>query len=99
VRTIRNNPSLIQAKAGPASQANAAASVKAGASAGNAGDVFLPKIAGVKVYRSARAEGVELLSLSKFDEVIFEGEEQNGFMKVATPRGSGWVKAIMMRKQ
>ena len=98
VRTIRNNPSLIQAKAGPASQANAAASVKAGASTGNAGDVYLPKIAGVKVY-STPSEGVELLSLSKFDEVIFEGEEQNGFMKVAGSRGSGWVKAIMMRKQ
>ena len=42
---------------------------------------------------------MELASLSKFDEVIFEGEEQNGFMKVATPRGSGWVKTIMMRKQ
>lgn len=98
VRTIRNNPSLIQAKAGPASQANAAGSVRAGSSAGNAGDVYLPKIAGVKVY-STPSEGVELLSLSKFDEVIFEGEEQNGFMKVAGSRGSGWVKAIMMRKQ
>jgi len=54
VRTIRNNPSLIQAKAGPASQANAAASVKAGSSAGNAGDVYVAKIAGVKVYRSPR---------------------------------------------
>ena len=98
VRTIRNNPSLIQAKAGPASQANAAASVKAGSSAGNAGDVYVAKIAGVKVYRTP-SEGVELLSLNKFDEVIFEGDEQNGFMKVATPRGSGWVKAIMMRRQ
>lgn len=98
VRSIRNNPSLIQAKAGPASQANAAASVKAGTSTGNAGDVYLPKIAGVKVYRSP-AEGVEVFSLGKFDEVIFEGEEQNGFMKVAGSRGSGWVKAIMMRRQ
>ena len=98
VRTIRNNPSLIQAKAGPASQANAAASVKAGSSAGNAGDVYVAKIAGVKVYRSP-SEGPELTSLTKFDEVIFEGDEQNGFMKVATPRGSGWVKAIMMRRQ
>ena len=89
---------LIQAKAGPASQANAAASVKAGVSTGNAGDVYLPKIAGVKVYRSP-AEGVEVFSLGKFDEVIFEGEEQNGFMKVAGSRGSGWVKAIMMRRQ
>ena len=98
VRTIRNNPSLIQAKAGPASQANAAASVRAGSSAGNAGDVYVAKIAGVKVYRSP-SEGSELTSLTKFDEVIFEGDEQNGFMKVATPRGSGWVKAIMMRRQ
>lgn len=96
VATIRNNPSLIQAKAGPAAQANAAASVKAGA--GNAGDVYVAKIAGVKVFRSA-SEGAELTTLAKTDEVIYEGEEQNGFMKVATPKGSGWVKAIMMRKQ
>ena len=44
--SIRDNPSLIQARAGSASQANAAASVKAGA--GQAGDVYVPKIAGVK---------------------------------------------------
>lgn len=96
VASIRNNPSLIQATSGTASKANAANSVKAGA--GNAGDVYVAKIAGVKVYRGAN-EGAELTSLSKTDEVIFEGEEQNGFIKVATPKGSGWVKAIMMRKQ
>ena len=32
-------------------------------------------------------------------EVIFEGEEKDGFMKVETGKGTGWVKAIMMRKQ
>ncbi len=96
VLNIRNNPSLIQAKAGAASQANAAGSVKAGA--GNAGDVYMAKIAGVKVYRSA-SEGAPMGSLTKSDEVIFEGEEDNGFMKVATPNGSGWVKSILMRKQ
>ncbi len=97
VRTIRNNPSLIQAKAGAASQANAAGSVKAGASTGNAGDMYVAKIAGVKVYRTAN-EGSEMGSLSKTDEVIFEGEEQNGFMKIASGNGSGWVKTILMRK-
>jgi hypothetical protein len=96
VVAVRNNPSLIQAKAGPASQANAAGSVKAGATV--AGDVYLAKIAGVKVYRGA-AEGAELMTLSKTDEVIAEGEEQGGFMKVATNKGSGWVRVIMMRKQ
>jgi hypothetical protein len=96
VTAVRSNPSLIQATAGPASRANAAGSVKAGA--GSAGDVYVAKIAGVKVYRAAN-EGAELMSLSKTDEVVFEGEEQEGFMKVATPRGTGWVKAIMMKKQ
>ena len=97
VRTIRNNPSLIQAKAGPASQANAAASVKAGV--GNAGDVYTAKIAGVKALISPADGARELLSLSKNDEVIFEGEEKEGFIKVATSKGSAWVKAIMMKKQ
>ncbi|TFZ01880.1 CsgG/HfaB family protein [Ramlibacter humi] len=97
VLNIRNNPSLIQAKAGPASQANAAHSVKAGAAV--AGDVYLAKIAGVKVYRDANESAGLAMTLSKTDEVIAEGQEQDGFMKVATPKGSGWVKAIMMRKQ
>ena len=96
VLTIRDNPSLIQAKGSAASQANAAGSVKAGA--GNAGDVYLPKIAGVKAYKNA-AEGAVVATLSKTDEVIFEGEEKDGFMKVETGKGTGWVKAIMMRKQ
>ncbi|WP_427913135.1 CsgG/HfaB family protein [Ramlibacter sp. MMS24-I3-19] len=97
VLSIRNNPSLIQARGSAASQANAAGSVKSGF-AGNAGDVYVPKIAGVKVFRGVNEDG-QLAVLGRSDEVVFEGEEQNGFMKVATPNGSGWVKAIMMRKR
>jgi hypothetical protein len=96
VVAIRTNPSLIQATGGAASQANAAASVRA--NAGSAGDVFVPKIAGVKVFRSA-SESAPLLTLGRNDEVVFEGDEQDGFLKVATPSGSGWVKAILMRKR
>lgn len=97
VRSIRNNPSLIQAQGSAASQANAAGSVKAGA--GAAGDIYVAKIAGVKAFRSPAEGGATVATLSKTDEVIFEGEESNGFMKVATPSGSGWVKSVMMRKQ
>lgn len=96
VRTIRNQPSLLQARGSIASQANAAGSVKAGA--GAAGDIYVPKIAGVKAYRGP-SEGATLLTLNRGEEVIFEGEENNGFMKVATSNGSGWVKAVMLRKQ
>ena len=96
VLSIRDNPSLIQARGGAANQANASSSVKAGA--GQAGDVYLTKIAGVKAYRNA-SEGPVLATLGKNDEVIYGGEEKDGFMKVETGSGTGWVKAIMMRKQ
>jgi curli biogenesis system outer membrane secretion channel CsgG len=46
VRAIRNSPQLIQAKAGPAAQANAAGSVQAGAA--SEGDVMVAKIAGAR---------------------------------------------------
>jgi hypothetical protein len=96
VLAVRDNPSLIQARAGSASQANAAGSVKAGA--GQAGDVYVPKIAGVKAYRTA-AEGAVVATLGKSDEVIYGGEEKDGFLKVETSSGSAWVKSILMRKQ
>jgi curli biogenesis system outer membrane secretion channel CsgG len=97
VRNIRNNPSLVQAKAGAASQRNAAMSVRA--NAGAAGDVMYPKINGVKVLRQPRDGSGDVQTLSKSDEVLLLGEEQNGFVKVTSSRGEGWVKAILLSKR
>lgn len=97
VRAIRNNASLVQAKAGPAAQANAAHSVQANAA--NAGDVMLPKIAGTKVLRLPQDGAAELMSLAKTDEVLLLGEEKNGYVKVTAPRGDGWVKKLLLKKQ
>ncbi|NJS36025.1 MAG: peptidoglycan-binding protein [Brachymonas sp.] len=94
VKNIRNNPSLIQAKAGAASQANASNSVRA-----DAGAVWVAKIAGVKALAEPRDGAREVASLGRSDEVVAEGDEKDGYMKVATAKGSGWVKIIMMRKQ
>ena len=96
VRAIRDNPSLVQAKAGKASQANASASVKAGAAA--AGDVMLPKIAGAKVLRQPQDGAGVVQTLAKTDEVLVLGEERDGYVKVTAPNGDGWVKAILLRK-
>ena len=96
VRNIRNNPSLVQARAGVASQQNAAASVKA--DAGVPGDVMVPKINGVKVLRQPRDGGGDLQTLGRNEEVILAGEDQNGYTKVTTSRGDGWVKTILLRK-
>lgn len=94
VKNVRNNPSLIQAKAGAASQANASNSVQA-----DAGAVWVAKIAGIKALAEPRDGAKEVATLGRSDEVVAEGEEKNGYMKVATAKGSGWVKTIMMRKQ
>jgi len=97
VRSIRNNPSLVQAKAGPAAQANAANSVKANAA--NAGDVLVPKIAGVKVLKAPADGSAEVQTLARTDEVLLLGDEKNGYVKVTATKGDGWVKMIQMRKQ
>jgi curli biogenesis system outer membrane secretion channel CsgG len=96
VRNIRSNPSLIQAHASIASKQNAAMSVPA--NAGAPGDVMIAKIAGVKVLRQPRDGGGELQTLGRNEEVILAGEDQNGYTKVTTSRGDGWVKAILLRK-
>lgn len=96
VRAIRNNASLVAPTAGPASQANAAASLQA--DAGAPGDVMVPKIAGAKVLREPRDGAPEVQTLSKMDEVLLLGEERNGYVKVTASRGDGWIKKILLRK-
>ena len=93
---MRNNASLIQAKASPASQANAAASVKANAA--NSGDVMVAKIAGAKVLKGPADGAPVLMSLTKADEVLYLGEEKNGYVKVTSPKGDGWIKEVLLRK-
>jgi hypothetical protein len=96
VRAIRDNASLIHAKAGKASQANAAGSVQAGAAA--EGDVMVPKIAGAKVLRAPQEGSPELMTLAKTDEVLYLGEEKNGYVKVTAAKGDGWVKKVLLKK-
>jgi hypothetical protein len=96
VRAVRNSPSLVQARAGAASQANAAASVQA--DAGAPGDVMVPKIAGAKVLRNPQDGAPELQVLGRTDEVLLLGDEQNGYVKVTAANGDGWVRKILLRK-
>ena len=95
VKSIRNQPSLIAARAGPASVANAAASVqapqpKAPGSFGS-GDVIVPKIAGVRVLAAPSNGAKPVLTLKKGDEMVYLGEDKDSFVKVQTSAGTGWV--------
>lgn len=96
VREVRDNASLIQAKS-KSSQQNAANSVQANAA--NEGDILLPKIASVRVLKAPKEGASELVALAKTDEVLFLGEEKDGYYKVQASKGAGWVKKVLMRKQ
>lgn len=95
VRSIKNQPSLIVTTATPASQQNAARSIKANAF--NAGDILVGKIGGVKVLISPDPMSKQIFSLQKDEEVVFLGQEKNGFVQVQGTSGEGWVDKRLMR--
>jgi hypothetical protein len=74
------------------------ADVKAGASYAE-GDVLLPKIDNVKVLaepkEGARAAG----TVKKTDELVFLGEEKDGYVKVQGSGTEGWVKKTLVAKR
>jgi hypothetical protein len=94
VAAVRNNPSLQRDVGTLADEAGKQA--KAGA-VFNEGDTLVPKIA-TKLYGSPAETGKVVGPLSKGDEMIFTGEEKNGFLKVETGNGAGWVKKILVTR-
>ena len=97
VKVIRNDPNLQRNVGTLAQEAAAGGSTKAGAIF-NEGDVLLPKIAGVKLLGSAGEAGKVVATLDKGDELIYMGEEKDGYLKVEAGKGSGWVKKILVAK-
>jgi hypothetical protein len=97
VRAIKNDPSLQRDVGTLAQEAAAGGATKAGAVFAE-GDVLFPKIAGVKIMGGAADAGAAVATLSKGDELIYMGEEQNGFLKVESSKGGGWVKKILVAK-
>lgn len=97
VRVIRNDPSLQRDVGTLAQEAAAGGSTKAGA-VFNEGDVLQPKIGGVKLMKSAGDGGPVVGTLAREDEMIYMGQEQNGYLLVESGKGSGWVKKILVAK-
>ena len=71
--------------------------VKAGATFGE-GDVRRPKIANVRLMSRPADDAPSTVTLTKADELIFMGKEQDGFVQVETGKGAGWVKKILVTK-
>lgn len=67
-------------------------------SALQAGEALTGKINAVPIYSEAGKSARVLTRLGKADEVIYMGEESNGFYRVTTPAGEGWVDKLLVRR-
>jgi curli biogenesis system outer membrane secretion channel CsgG len=95
VMAVRNDPNL-QRDVGTLAQ-EAGKKTKAGA-VFNEGDVLRGKLAGTKLLSQPAESGRVVATLGKTDEMIYMGEEQEGFISVETSKGSGWVKKVLVTR-
>jgi hypothetical protein len=95
VRAVRGNPSL-QRQVGTLAT-EAATQTKAGV-VFKEGDVLRVKIANVKLFSKPSDTGAPVGTLTKVDELIFLGAEQDGFVNVETAQGGGWVKKVLVTR-
>lgn len=87
VQSVRMNPSLLARAKAP----------KAGA-VFNEGDVLRAKINGVQVVKTTGADAAIIATLQRGEELVYLGEEQDGFLKVLAPAGEGWVRKLFVSK-
>jgi len=95
VKSVRSQPSL-QRDVG--SLADEAGRKTKGGAVFNEGDTIVPKIGNLKLYSSASESSKAVATLSKGEEMIFMGEEKNGYLKVESGNGSGWVKKVLVTR-
>jgi hypothetical protein len=62
----------------------------------NEGDVVVPKIGNVKLLSQPSDGAKALATLSKGEELVIVGAEQNGFLNVQGGAAAGWVKKVLV---
>lgn len=95
VRSVRSQPSL-QRDVGTLAE-EAGKKTKGGA-VFNEGDTIVPKIGNLKVYSGPNDTSKAVTTLSKGEEMIFMGEEQDGYLKIESGSGGGWVKKVLVTR-
>ncbi len=71
---------------------------KPGASFGE-GDVLFPKIENVKLLSEPSATASSVGTLKKSEELVFLGDEKDGYLHVQGATGEGWVKKVLVIKK
>jgi hypothetical protein len=62
------------------------------------GTVLSPKIDNVKLLAEAKDGAKAVGTLKKGEELVFLGEESEGYLKVQGANGEGWVKKTLVQK-
>ncbi len=95
VRSVRGQPSLHR---DVGTLAEEAGKKTKGGAVFEEGDTLVPKISNVKLYSQANDGAGTVATLGKSDEMIYMGEEQNGFIRVESGKGGGWIKKVLVTK-
>ena len=98
VVAVRNQPSL-QRDVGTLGQEAASGGSKKAGDVFVEGDILYPKIDNVKLLSDASNSSEQFGTLKKSNEMIYMGEENNGFIRVETSNGGGWVKKILVTRK
>lgn len=62
------------------------------------GDILLGKLSKTKLLSDSNRKSKNVAQLSKSDEMIFMGEEKDGFYRVTANEGEGWVDKLLVQK-
>jgi hypothetical protein len=65
----------------------------------NSGDVLKSKLGKLKLFSAPSKKSASLGQVSKADEMIFMGEEKEGFYRVTVSDGEGWVDKLLVQKR
>ena len=98
VATMKADPDLVARADKFKSTGLSGADVKAGASFGE-GDVLVPKIDNIKQLAEPTDGARAVATLKKSDELVFLGEEKDGYVKVQGSAAEGWVKKTLVSKK
>ncbi|MFI5228453.1 MAG: hypothetical protein ACHQWU_05255 [Gemmatimonadales bacterium] len=63
------------------------------------GDVLTPKLANVKLIADSKDDAKLVATLKKGEELVYLGQEQNGYLHVQGADGEGWVKKALLSKR
>jgi curli biogenesis system outer membrane secretion channel CsgG len=63
------------------------------------GDVLLPKIDNIKIYESPVLTARTLGLAGKSSELVFLGEERDGFVRIESASAQGWVRKTLVAKR